>query len=1005
MKKMRGLVVFALLILLSTVSTSLANGINTTESSNLQISRNRDSSEISLNFEKLLAQEPFGESSTVPLILKSSNKTLQITPLEFDTVKKSPNVDMSERYLLNFSYIEEYIISAHQEDTTGIAQYNVNETIGIAFYAFFPVVLEIYHNSTVSTDSLSYITSRLYTDPNYKAKIGFTVSFTLEYFFLANLGLIKPTVGPDAYTISFDYHWEFDTPLDGKLIGKKYTRPLLSIPQPTPVLQVGIGVQPKIDTDISAKLDIDNKDLSLSTDSLQWYRNNTIQSFSVFVPEFYTKNNLLINIFKFDMSFTLSLQFFLDITVTAIKIFKKTFSFPIFAIPIKTLHLPLPEEANIPLSMNVTPSGKIPVVYGVDYALSDTAGDNDGLIEPGEKIDLELLIVNLGEGSAINVNTTIVSDNVTIYGADSVPLLLKNREAYALQSGFYFTVPSDYTADFIIATATFTYLALNGTVYYSTYDFYLRVVDPSDTYLEVSNLIVDYPGSYWKAGDNIDIYFNVTNRGARDINYAQILFSAGLDTDTVNPVTVVSDTTNTTSLAVGESAILGSITLSSDIQHDDGLVYLYLDVYYEDNEYGYFDPYCPVIPIYVPKPDFTVVSTLGIDQDLDGKFEAGESLLIEFNIQNIGEGTGYNIAGYVTSDNPDLNITYPEVSFNDLAPNEEGGSTFARIDIPITARNQTAIFTLHLTAEDSKGHVLYWTFNISLEIIEKPSPIIELKYYSIDDNLYGDGDGVPEPGETFLLYVYTMVNNTGLNIIGTANSSDLIFYNDTCNYGDLTDELSSGEGYWVYVPLDYHGGETYINLNISAESYSGRKVYDTAYIVLDIPAGDLTPPEITLEQDVPSQIYVNEPLIVNVTITDPLVTGELQTGVAKIVLFYTFNDGEIIMVELYGSDGTYSAIFDTSQAGSYEFIIAAVDNAGNIDFLPQSDAFKVDIVEKQTETTQTTETSQSTETTQETTTPQTTEKSSYALVMSILPLLCVFTIRFIRRKKRTKGKE
>ena len=113
---------------------------------------------------------------------------------------------------------------------------------------------------------------------------------------------------------------------------------------------------------------------------------------------------------------------------------------------------------------------------------------------------------------------------------------------------------------------------------------------------------------------------------------------------------------------------------------------------------------------------------------MDGYFEAGETVFIEFTIENIGNGNGYGVEGYLTSDSTDLNFTEPYIYFNNLAPTESDTSSYAILEIPLTAKNQTANFTLYLTAFDSKGHLITQQILITITLVELPSPEINLLY-------------------------------------------------------------------------------------------------------------------------------------------------------------------------------------------------------------------------------------------------------------------------------------
>ncbi|MFX1516752.1 MAG: hypothetical protein ACFFC6_10605, partial [Promethearchaeota archaeon] len=712
------------------------------------------------------------------------------------------------------------------------------------------------------------------------------------------------------------------------------------------------------------------------------------------------------DLFDFDMEATLSLVFYLDITI-GLAIFKLPFSFPIFSFPIAKAHLQTENIDSLNLITQVNPSEKLPYVYGVNYNFSDVNGDNDGILEPGDIVDFSVWITNLGDGSALGVNSTVDSLNVTVLGQDSTPFLERNRGNYDLHSGFQFPIPSDYSGSFILANTTFEYLATNGSTYTNIYELYFRVVQSGDSYLEVSDVFLDHLGTYWKTGDPVGIYFNVTNRGSADITYAELSVASAFDTDTINPATLVNEITNSSSLSIGSSTTLGFVNISTTTTHDDGLIYLYFYVYYEDATYAYTDLLYFAIPVFLSKPEFDIVSAVGYEPDSDGLFEAGETVDIEFTVQNIGESNAFDVSGVITTDNPDLNITKANVIIGDVAAATSTTSTKATIEIPMTARNQTATFTLYLTAKDMKGHEVAQVFNITIDITELPIPVITLLSYSIDDSVYGNSDGVPDPGEILLLYINIQVDNVGFSVSGSANtSSKLFFYNASSFYGDLTDQVSSGDGFIVEVPLNYPGGIAQIDVTVFAESYAGRKVNTTDHLELSIDTGDITSPVMNLLDTIPNQVLQSDDLSFSVNVQDPTPTNEISSGLDRVLLLWVFNEGEIQITEVLNqdSDGSYDFELPTSTLGTYYFIPVAIDVAGNIQFVADNgEVFIVEVVS--TPTTSTTTMSSGTISTTTTTTSETTPAGTSVTSLFILFSLLLLTIvsrlrqRILKRRR------
>ncbi|MFQ5981485.1 MAG: hypothetical protein ACE5OZ_25355 [Candidatus Heimdallarchaeota archaeon] len=897
------------------------------------------------DLQQLMSQEAFTQTAYSELNELSSLQDLQISRLkDFERVQSSIIYDSVEFWLLNFTYDKVYQTAVSQLETSGVIQYSLNESIRITVFASLPIILATYRNTSLQTNTQAQIITQAIVNENYPAIMGFSINFDLDYYFKAKVFGFGPEVGPGQINLPFQKTWAFETPMNGKAVLGKVGA---SFPTLVPLLGLGVSVGPSIDADFSADVRTNSTGISLSENQLDWETDGSLQSLAMDVPEFYSEETATIDLFDFDMTFSLDLVFYLDVTV-GLPLFNKVFHFPIFAFPVTQTHLTTENLDALYLIADIEPSDDVPFVYGVEYYYADSDGDDDGILELGETVNFSLLITNLGTGSAIAVNTTVSSPNVTVSGQTSAPLLMKNRGNYELQSGFQFTIPSDYSGTFILANASFEYLAVNGSTWTSTYEVYFRVVQPGDTYLEVTEIYLDYPGAYWQSGDELGIYFNVTNRGAAAIENATIWVAAGGDTDITTPASFDSTTTNNSDLSFGASTILGSINISSPGSHDDGLIYLVFYVYYEDATYAYFDLFYLTLPIFFPKPEFDLISAVGYDTDVDGDFEAGETIEVEFTIQNIGAGVAENTVGVIISDDADLNISVAEAMFGDVGISESQTSTKTKMQIPLTARNQTATFILHLVAFDANGREISQAFNVSMEIVEAPLPQITLLSYTIDDSVYGNGDGYADPGELFLLYVNIQVEHTGFQVTSSAaTASMLYFYNASSFYGDMQNQTSSGDGFIVEVPLNYGGGPAVIDVTVSAESLSGRKVSATGAIELLIDAGDLTAPTMILQDTIPTQVLQNDDFSFRFSVEDSSSPNEIVSGIDKALCVWIFNNSDIEITELSDpdSDGIYEMALSTTAVGTYYFILVALDAASNLQYIALNDeVFVVDVV-------------------------------------------------------------
>lgn len=185
-----------------------------------------------------------------------------------------------------------------------------------------------------------------------------------------------------------------------------------------------------------------------------------------------------------------------------------------------------------------------------------------------------------------------------------------------------------------------------------------------------------------------------------------------------------------------------------------------------------------------------------------------------------------------------------------------------------------------------------------------------------------------------------------------------------------------------------------MDITVFAESASGRKINAIGFINLPVETGDLSPPAITTSDTIPAQVLVDDTVSLKFDVLDPSVARELQSTLSVVVLVASFNNGELVITEIQdgNQDGEYIIEFDTSTAGKYEFLIAAIDVAGNIEFLSSSNSelFSFQINEVQSSST-TTSTTASTSTDTETAD----YFSGSILVLGILGL-------FTRKKRKIK---
>jgi hypothetical protein len=212
--------------------------------------------------------------------------------------------------------------------------------------------------------------------------------------------------------------------------------------------------------------------------------------------------------------------------------------------------------------------------------------------------------------------------------------------------------------------------------------------------------------------------------------------------------------------------------------------------------------------------------------DGDGIPEAGETIEMYVTLQNTGTGTAHNVTATISTS--DAYVTFPyntSSSYGDIAP---GGSGINTND-----------YEFRISSSCPNGHVI--TFNLSISSTERSwstsftvtayvNPVVNLQYYSrtINDDSYGessgDGDGIPDAGETIEMYVYlrNSGNTTAHNVSATISTSDpyiSFLYNTSSPYVDIGvgETRANTDDFEFYISSSCpYGHVATFNLNITA---------------------------------------------------------------------------------------------------------------------------------------------------------------------------------------------
>ena len=197
----------------------------------------------------------------------------------------------------------------------------------------------------------------------------------------------------------------------------------------------------------------------------------------------------------------------------------------------------------------------------------------------------------------------------------------------------------------------------------------------------------------------------------------------------------------------------------------------------------------------IPHQGFTVASATGpfvaykkheIVDDVygngDGYANPGETTELRIWAENIGTQGAYGIYGKLTSPDSAVVILQDSSFYGDLMPGDSSaGTSLYKIQVASTC-DPGQTFPMTLTFHDSDSHT--WAQHFDLVIY---APLFEYVDHSIYDSAGGDGDGIPEPGETIDLYV--IVGNDGnldaQSAYGILSTSDpyATVVRDSASYG------------------------------------------------------------------------------------------------------------------------------------------------------------------------------------------------------------------------------
>ena len=169
----------------------------------------------------------------------------------------------------------------------------------------------------------------------------------------------------------------------------------------------------------------------------------------------------------------------------------------------------------------------------------------------------------------------------------------------------------------------------------------------------------------------------------------------------------------------------------------------------------------------------------------DGLLNPGETVDMSVTLKNWGTEVEYNVYAILHSaGDPYVTLIDSLQDFGIMDPGQSAVSMGPyRFSIGSDCPNNHVVY---FDLQINEGYGLSWSSMISVTVV---TPDLMLYSYSVDDASGGNGNGVPEPSETFDLRVYT--KNLGLEqatgVTGSISTASpyLYFPSSTADFGDV----------------------------------------------------------------------------------------------------------------------------------------------------------------------------------------------------------------------------
>ncbi|NOR88488.1 MAG: hypothetical protein GQ527_12860, partial [Bacteroidales bacterium] len=456
-----------------------------------------------------------------------------------------------------------------------------------------------------------------------------------------------------------------------------------------------------------------------------------------------------------------------------------------------------------------------PILSFVSFVIDDdsdgnSSGNNNSLAEPGEHIELPILLENLGDANAHNVTAVLSSSDPDISIVDA------NENYGNIDAGtsdwsnneFDFNVSSNCPDKDVLFTLDI--YSDEGTW---TANFIVHIHITGSPNIVYANHVIDDDNDGTSSGDgdgnpepgeNIEMPLALFNTGtaAAHLVVAHISCSdpdISITDDAENFATIFPaqemwsnlDFDFTVGYGTPEKDVVFNLTIQSDegVWNDSFIVHIYP---------ASGNPALQYVSHIIDDDDNGASNGNG-----DGIPSAGEQIEMPVLIANTGDAVAHHVTAVLSSSDPDINITDANESYPDIIVGETAWSNYAfDFEISPTCPDKTVVFTITIFSDEGS-----WTSNFSVPIIGAGVPHLVFTEYIIDDDnsgeSSGDGDGLAEPGEHIELpiLISNIGNGTVHSVVGEIATSDpditIVDYYE--QFGDITE----GSQAWTYNDFDF----------------------------------------------------------------------------------------------------------------------------------------------------------------------------------------------------------